>query len=235
MSLVSARGVLRFSSRCLVKKHRKVVDKLLLVGTAVLVAGLSLVAGLICEEHHISPAWLLSFWAGVGFLIAIAKTYGLRKFRSPSFAAFSVSWLLAHVGVYLAVLAYLGFLYYFPFLVAELWIGYMIAIVLFGPPDRRSDNAIGVTTPNAMEIARASRREYAACSLRNSQTAAPTLGTYSRITISTPAPVDCLSTFRPNPITPKTSAIEPTKAINAALIESFKSRRIRSGSQRTSP
>jgi hypothetical protein len=38
------------------------------------------------------------------------------------------------VGLYLLVLSYLGFLYYLPIVVLELWIGYAIAITKFGPP-----------------------------------------------------------------------------------------------------
>ena len=48
-----------------VKKRGKVVDMLLLLGTALLVAGLSTGAALVSEAYHVSPAWLLAFWAGV--------------------------------------------------------------------------------------------------------------------------------------------------------------------------
>jgi len=117
-----------------VKKRRKVVDMLLLLGTALLVAGLSTGAALVSEAYHVSPAWLLAFWAGVGFLMVIGKTYGVRDLKSPRFAAFSASWLVIHVCVFLLVLSYLGFLYYLPFLAAELFLGFMAAIWLFGPP-----------------------------------------------------------------------------------------------------
>jgi len=115
-----------------------VVDMLLLVGTALLVAGLSTGAALTSEAYNISPAWLLSFWAGVGFLGIIGKTYGVRRLKSPRFAAFSAAWLVIHVCVFLFVLGYLGFLYYLPFLVAELFLGFMTAIWLFGPPAKGS-------------------------------------------------------------------------------------------------
>ena len=72
-----------------VKKRGKVVDMLLLLGTALLVAALSTGAALISEAYNISPQWLLSFWAGVGFLGVIGKTYGVRKLKSLRFAAFS--------------------------------------------------------------------------------------------------------------------------------------------------
>jgi hypothetical protein len=41
---------------------------------------------------------------------------------------------VVHVAVFLLVLGWLGFLYYLPFLIVELWIGYSVAIWLFGPP-----------------------------------------------------------------------------------------------------
>jgi hypothetical protein len=116
------------------KKRGRVVDMLLLLGTALLVAGLSTGAALVSEAYHISPAWLLAFWAGVGFLMIIGKTYGVRDLKSPRFAAFSAAWLVIHICVFLLVLAYLGFLYYLPFLVAELFLGFMAAIWLFGRP-----------------------------------------------------------------------------------------------------
>ena len=50
-----------------VKTRSKMVDTLLLVGAALLVAGLSTGAALLSEAYHVSPAWLLSFWAGVVF------------------------------------------------------------------------------------------------------------------------------------------------------------------------
>jgi hypothetical protein len=120
------------------KKRSKVIDMLLLLGTALLVAALSTGAALISEAYHVSPAWLLSFWAGVGFLGIIGKTFGTRKLKSPTFAAFSAAWLVIHVCVFLFVLDYLGFLYYLPFLAAELFLGFITAIWLFGPPAKGS-------------------------------------------------------------------------------------------------
>ena len=120
------------------KKRSKVVDVLLLIGTGLLVAGLSTGAALISEASHVSPAWLLSFWAGVGFLGVIGKTYGLRKVRSSRFAAFSSAWLVIHVFLFFFVGGHFGFLYYFPVLVAELFLGFITAIWLFGPPAKGS-------------------------------------------------------------------------------------------------
>ncbi len=110
---------------------------MLLLGAALVVAVLTTGAGLVSEAYHISPAWLLSFWAAVGFLGMVTKTYGLHKLRSPHFAGFSAAWLVMHICVFLLVLAYLGFLYYLPLLAAELFLSFMMAIWLFGPPANR--------------------------------------------------------------------------------------------------
>ena len=119
----------------------KVVDRVLLLVVALLVAGLSTGAAFISDAYNISPAWLLSFWAGVGFFGSLGKTYGLQKLKSPRFAAFAVIWVVLHIFLFLFVLAYLGFLYYLPFLAAELLVGFMAATCLFGPPDKVSANS----------------------------------------------------------------------------------------------
>jgi hypothetical protein len=121
-----------------VKKRSRAMDILLLIGAALLVAGLSTGAALISLAYNVSPAWLLSFWAGIGFLGIVGKTYGVQKLRSARFAVFSAAWLAIHICVFLIVLTYLGFLYYLPFLVAELFLGFMTAIWMFGPPAKDS-------------------------------------------------------------------------------------------------
>jgi hypothetical protein len=57
----------------------KFVDRLLLLIAALLVAGLSTGAALISQAYNISPAWLLSFWAGVGFLGGIGRATGCKN------------------------------------------------------------------------------------------------------------------------------------------------------------
>jgi uncharacterized protein (DUF488 family) len=74
-------------------------------------------------------------------LIADALTVlGIRveDIMSKNRSTFSAAWLVIHVCVFLLVLDYLGFLYYLPFLVAELFLGFMTAIWLFGPPAKGS-------------------------------------------------------------------------------------------------
>jgi FtsH-binding integral membrane protein len=120
-----------------VKARNRVVDRVLLVGAGLLIATLSTGAAFISEAYRISPAWLLSLWAAVGFLGIVGKTYGLRNLKSTRFAVFCAVWLLIHVCVFVLVLAYLGFLCYLPFLLAELLLGFIAALWLFGPAARR--------------------------------------------------------------------------------------------------
>ena len=115
------------------KKRNKVLDFFLLLGAGLFVAVVITAAFWVADERHVSPAWLFGAGAAVIFFAAVGWGYR-RKFRDPAFASFFVAWTLLHVLVYLLVLAYLGFLWYIPIAVLELWIGYTIAIWQFGPP-----------------------------------------------------------------------------------------------------
>jgi len=115
------------------KKRTKTLDFLLLVGASLLVAAALTAAFWIADERHISPAWLFGAGAALIFFLVVGWGYR-RKFRDPAFVSFFLVWTLVHVLVFLSVLAYLGFLWYLPIMVLELWVGYMIAISRFGPP-----------------------------------------------------------------------------------------------------
>lgn len=84
-----------------------------------------------------NEAWVFGAWAAVLFFLIVAWGYR-RKFREPAFIVFFLAWLLLHVAVYVLVLGYLGFLYYIPIMVLELWLGYTVAIWQFGPPPDQS-------------------------------------------------------------------------------------------------
>ncbi|MGA7646750.1 MAG: hypothetical protein WBW01_09585 [Terriglobales bacterium] len=115
------------------RKRSKALDLLFLIGAGVVVAVVGTAAFWIADTHH-ATVGMLAACIAIGFFTIIGKTYGVRKLRSLPFAAFSMVWLLIHVCIFLLVMGYLGFLYYLPFLVAELFVGFMAAIWLFGPP-----------------------------------------------------------------------------------------------------
>ena len=118
------------------KKRSKMLDFILLLSASLLVAAASTAAFWVADEHHISPAWLFGAGAAVIFFLVVGWGYR-RKFQDTVFVSFFLAWLLVHVAVYLLVLGYLGFLYYIPIVVLELWVGYTLAIWQFGPPPDR--------------------------------------------------------------------------------------------------
>jgi multisubunit Na+/H+ antiporter MnhB subunit len=118
------------------KRRSKALDLFLLVGAGLIVAAACTAAFWIADEHHVSPAWLFAAGAAVVFFLVVGWGYR-RKFRDPAFVSFLLAWMLVHLLVFLLVLAYLGFLWYLPIMVLELWIGYTVAIWQFGiPPDK---------------------------------------------------------------------------------------------------
>ena|SRR5438128_9697608 len=115
---------------------KRLIDRLASLGAALLLIAVGGGAFLLADKHHVSEAWVFGAWAAAFFFVIVGWGYR-RKFRDPAFISFFVAWTLLHVLVYLLVLAYLGFLWYVPIMVLELWIGYTIAIWQFGPPPDR--------------------------------------------------------------------------------------------------
>jgi hypothetical protein len=113
------------------RKRRRFADRLLLLLAGVLVAGGGAVAFWIADAHHVTVG-LFALVIALSFL-PVARPYR-SKFGSRDFILFFVAWLLVHTLLSLLVLGYFGLLYYLPFVVLELWGGYMVAFWLFGPP-----------------------------------------------------------------------------------------------------
>ena len=115
------------------KKRSNGLDFALLVCASLLVAIAFTAAFWLADRHHVNPAWLFTAGAAPIFFLVVGWGYR-RKFRDPTFVSFFLGWMFVHVLVLLLVLAYLGFLWYLPIVVLELWVGYTIAIWQFGPP-----------------------------------------------------------------------------------------------------
>jgi len=113
------------------RKRGRLADRLLLLLAGIVVAGGGTVAFWIADAHHVT-AGLFALVIALSFL-PVARPYR-RKFGSPDFILFFVAWLMVHTLLSLLVLGYFGLLYYLPFVVLELWVGYVVAFWLFGPP-----------------------------------------------------------------------------------------------------
>ncbi|MBI3404725.1 MAG: hypothetical protein HY046_04640 [Acidobacteria bacterium] len=114
-------------------KRSKTNDSLLLLGAGLFVAVVPTAAFWLADVYHVSEVWLFALVGAAGFFVAVGWGYR-SKFRSPAVVVFLAVWMLLHVAIYLLVLSYLGFLYYLPIMVLELWVGYAVAIWRFGPP-----------------------------------------------------------------------------------------------------
>ncbi len=114
-------------------RGKRLLDRLALLVCALLLIAVGGSAFLLADKHHVSEAWVFGAWAALFFFLYVGWGYR-RNFRNPAFMSFFVAWTLLHVVVYLLTLAYLGFLWYVPIVVLELWIGYTVAISQFGPP-----------------------------------------------------------------------------------------------------
>jgi phosphotransferase system glucose/maltose/N-acetylglucosamine-specific IIC component len=114
-------------------KGKRLLDRLALLGCALLVIAVGGSAFLLANKYHVNAAWVFGAWAAVFFFLIVGWGYR-RKFRDPAFVSFFAAWTLVHALVYVLVLAYLGFPWYIPIAVLELWVGYTIAIWQFGPP-----------------------------------------------------------------------------------------------------
>jgi hypothetical protein len=115
---------------------KRLLDRLALLGASLLFIAVGGGVFLWADKHHINDAWVFAGSASLTFLGIVGWPFR-SKFRLPNFVAFFVAWLLLHVAIFLLVLGYLGFLYYVPIVVLELWIGYTLAIWPFGPPPDR--------------------------------------------------------------------------------------------------
>jgi hypothetical protein len=115
--------------------HKALLDKLLLAGSALLVAGLGVGFFALADRYHIPPVWIFALGIGGGFIVAVGRS--LRsKFRQPLFVVFFVAWLVIHTLVTLLVIKFLTILWVWPASFLELWIGYAVAFWLFGLPPR---------------------------------------------------------------------------------------------------
>jgi hypothetical protein len=116
-------------------RRNRLVDLVLLVGTALLVAVFGLGVFWLADNFRLGTGSAFAVLVGPLFLVIVGRGYR-SKLRDPGFIAFLLAWLIIHVAVFLLVLKYLGLLYYAPVVFLELWAGYALVIPRFGPPTR---------------------------------------------------------------------------------------------------
>lgn len=114
---------------------KKLLDRLALLGSSLVLIAAGIGVFLWAQNHHINVAWVFGGWVSLIFLGIVGWPFR-SKFRLPNFVAFFVAWLILHAVIFLLVINYFGFGYYVPIVMLELWIGYTLLIWQFGPPDQ---------------------------------------------------------------------------------------------------
>jgi hypothetical protein len=118
-------------------RRKKFADRVVLIGSALLVISVGTVLFLLADHYHIEPVWVLLLWVSVGFFAAVGWDYR-SKFRSVPFLLFLVAWLLLHLLIFMVVMSNFGWLEWISALLVELFFFYATAHWLFGlhPPGR---------------------------------------------------------------------------------------------------
>jgi hypothetical protein len=115
-----------------------IVDKSLLVGSALLLAVLGIGTFALGDKYRVSPVWIMGLWLGILFVAAIGRHFR-AKFRRPLFMVFFIAWFSMHLLIMLLAMSFLVFPLWIPLIFLELWIGYALAFRLFGlPPDKKA-------------------------------------------------------------------------------------------------
>jgi hypothetical protein len=112
------------------RRDQAVVDRLLLIGAALLVCAIVTGSFLLAIIFHVSSAWVFVAWNS----IAVVPTF-IRDFRThlrkPSFLAFLFAWALVHGLLVVTLMRWMSILAMLPILTVELTVGFVLAEYLF--------------------------------------------------------------------------------------------------------
>jgi hypothetical protein len=111
----------------------KLTDRLLLVGTALLLCLTGCGSFALGEIYHVNPAWLFFAWNSI-FLIPIRWKTFRDYFRNPKFVLFFTVWMLVHGATVVGMMAWLPAVCWPLVVLLELGTGFAAAHWLFGFP-----------------------------------------------------------------------------------------------------
>jgi hypothetical protein len=112
------------------------LDRLWMLASAFALIAICFAVFWVGELYHVSPAWYFMGVMALGF-IATAGWDLRSKFKSPAFILFFLAWLAIHLVVVALAIGYLAWLYWIPVVLFEMWVGYTVAVMLFGLPPHR--------------------------------------------------------------------------------------------------
>jgi len=118
--------------------HSKLLDKVKLIGLAFGITILLLGSFWLADIYRVDFIRIFATWMALAFLVTVG--WDLRsKIRNPGFVPFFLAWLGVHTALVAVVIGSSPWYYWLPLFTLELWVGYLLAFWLFGPPDRRDN------------------------------------------------------------------------------------------------
>jgi hypothetical protein len=123
------------------------LDKVLLVGAALLVCVIGGAAFWIAEDYHVNPAWVFFLWNSAIMVPIFIKDFR-SHLRKPAFVAFLVVWGITHGLVVVVLMRCAPITVWFLGISIELLVGFMLADRIFGvrraPKRQRSMGGVGL-------------------------------------------------------------------------------------------
>lgn len=110
---------------------RKLQDRILLVGAALLVCLVGGASFLAAEVCHLNATWLFFAWNSVLMVPLLVRNFR-GQYKRPAFVAFLAAWTVAHGLIVVSLMLWASYRYWIPVFAIELYAGYSAAHWLFG-------------------------------------------------------------------------------------------------------
>jgi hypothetical protein len=113
------------------------LDKVLLVGVAVLICLIGVAAFVLGETYHVSPSWLFFAWGSIGMVPLFVRNFR-GQLKRPAFILFLAGWVVVHGLIVASLIHWVSLIFWLPVFGLEFLVGYLAAFWLFGavPSDK---------------------------------------------------------------------------------------------------
>jgi hypothetical protein len=113
------------------------LDKVLLVGLAVLICVIGVAAFVLGETCHVNPSWQFFAWGSIGVVPLFVRNFRGQSKR-PGFVLFLAAWVLVHGLIVASLIHWVSLVFWLPVFGLEFIVGYLAMFWLFGavPSDK---------------------------------------------------------------------------------------------------
>lgn len=105
----------------------------MLLASAILVCVIGVGAFWVATDYQADTRWIFFGLNGIGFVAVVARKFP-NQGKDPSFILFFMVWLIAHGIIATTLAASLPILYWVPIFGVELFVGFLVADMMFGLP-----------------------------------------------------------------------------------------------------